>query len=213
MLGKRLLAVRRPLAAARHAAHTLHSHQLRLAQHERAQHTTQATRTRTCDHAQQLRHCPAWRVQRRLRPPHRLTQHLQGSHALRVHGGKQRAVAIEGDELAAMELDPLPQRRLGRAQELIIPLHLQLEQLRQVRERGEPKASARRGHEALQRDARVRRALRIAQQILVGQQARVRQRKLPVRRGHQHLARPRLQRIKVERRRLGHELRGVRHRQ
>eukprot|EP00964_Phaeocystis_antarctica_P073672 scaffold45222_cov74-Phaeocystis_antarctica.AAC.2 len=41
----------------------------------------------------------------------------------------------------------------------------------------------------------------------------MRQRKLPVRRGHQHLARPRLQRIEVERRRLGHELSGVRHRQ
>eukprot|EP00964_Phaeocystis_antarctica_P018702 scaffold10324_cov77-Phaeocystis_antarctica.AAC.2 len=140
--------------------------------------------------------------------------HLQGSHALRVHGGKQRAVATEGHKLAAwLELEPLPQRRLGRAQERRVPLRLQLEQLRQVRERREPEASARRGHEALQRDARVRRALRIAQPVLVGQQARVRQRKLPVRRGHQHLARPRLQRIKVERRRLGHELRGVRHRQ
>eukprot|EP00964_Phaeocystis_antarctica_P040568 scaffold23195_cov76-Phaeocystis_antarctica.AAC.2 len=133
--------------------------------------------------------------------------HLQGSHALRVHGGKQHTVVAKGHKLAArLELDPLPQRRLGRAQELRIPLRLQLEQLRQVRERREPKASARRGHEALQRDAR---ALRIAQPVLVGQQARVRQRKLPVRRGHQHLARPRLQRIKVERRRLGHELRGV----
>eukprot|EP00964_Phaeocystis_antarctica_P002500 scaffold1306_cov66-Phaeocystis_antarctica.AAC.2 len=143
-----------------------------------------------------------------------MLQHLQGSHTLRVHGGKQRAVATEGDELTArLELEPLPQRRLGRAQERRIPLHLQLEQLRQVRERREPKASARRGYEALQRDARVRRALRKAQQVLVGQQARVRQRKLPVRRGHQHLARPRLQRINVERRRLGHELSGVRHRQ
>eukprot|EP00964_Phaeocystis_antarctica_P045554 scaffold26233_cov79-Phaeocystis_antarctica.AAC.1 len=62
MLGKRPLAVRRPLAAARHTAHALHPRQLRLAQHERAQHTTQAARTRTRHHAQQLRHCPAWRV-------------------------------------------------------------------------------------------------------------------------------------------------------
>ena len=60
-----------------------------------------------------------------------MLQHLQGSHALRVHGGKQRAIATEGDKLAAwMELEPLPQRRLGRAQELSIPLRLQLEQLR-----------------------------------------------------------------------------------
>eukprot|EP00964_Phaeocystis_antarctica_P032290 scaffold18282_cov79-Phaeocystis_antarctica.AAC.2 len=140
--------------------------------------------------------------------------HLQGGHALRVHGGKQRAVATKGNKLAArLEIEPLPQRRLGRAQERRIPLRLQLEQLRQVRERREPKTRARRGHEALQRDARVRRALRVAQLVRVGQQARVRQRKLPVRRWHQHLARPRLQRIKVERRRFGYELSGVRHRQ
>eukprot|EP00964_Phaeocystis_antarctica_P017213 scaffold9498_cov79-Phaeocystis_antarctica.AAC.7 len=78
MLGKRPLAVCRPLAAARHATYALHPRQLRLAQHEGAQHTAQAARTRTCHHAQQLRHCPARRVQRRLRPPHRLTQHLDG---------------------------------------------------------------------------------------------------------------------------------------
>jgi len=143
-----------------------------------------------------------------------MLQHLQRSHALRVHGSKQRTVVAKGHKLAArLELEPLPQRRLGRAQELRIPLRLQLEQLRQVRACREPEASAWRGHEALQRDARVRRALRVAQPVRVGQQARVRQRKLPVRRGHQHLARPRLQRIKVERRRLGHELSGVRHRQ
>ena len=57
-----------------------------------------------------------------------MLQHLHGGHALRVHGGKQRAVATKGDELAAgLELEPLPQRRLGRAQELRIPLRLQLE--------------------------------------------------------------------------------------
>eukprot|EP00964_Phaeocystis_antarctica_P034338 scaffold19521_cov77-Phaeocystis_antarctica.AAC.2 len=195
MIGKRLLAVRRPLAAARHAAHALRPCQLRLTQHEGAQHTAQTSRTWKRHHTQQLRHCPARRVQRRLRQPHRLAQHLdgrilwksaawarryrtplqplygigegspfgpreqpwasggplerrvaaasrnawtmlqhlQGSHTLRVHGGKQRAVATKGDELAAgLELEPLPQRRLGRAQELRIPPHLQLEQLRQV---------------------------------------------------------------------------------
>eukprot|EP00964_Phaeocystis_antarctica_P021337 scaffold11836_cov74-Phaeocystis_antarctica.AAC.4 len=125
MLSKRPLAARRPLAAARHATDALHPRQLRLAQHEGAQDTAQAARTRKRHHTQQLRHCPAWRVQRRLRPPHRLAQLLQGSHALRVHGGKQRAVATEGHKLAArLELDPLPQRRLGRAQELRIPLRL-----------------------------------------------------------------------------------------
>eukprot|EP00964_Phaeocystis_antarctica_P020585 scaffold11383_cov70-Phaeocystis_antarctica.AAC.2 len=149
--------------------------------HEGAQHIAQAACTRTRHQAQELRHRPARRVQRRLRPPHRLAQHFQGGHALRVHGGKQHAVAIEGDELSArLQLDSLPQCRLGRAQELRIPLRLQLEQLRQVRERREPEARTRRGHEALQRDARIRRALRVAQQVCVGQQARVRQRKLPV---------------------------------
>ena len=65
-----------------------------------------------------------------------MLQHLQGSHALRVHGSEQHAVATEGHKLATrLEIEPLPQRRLGRAQELRIPLHLQLEQLRQVRER------------------------------------------------------------------------------
>eukprot|EP00964_Phaeocystis_antarctica_P081918 scaffold51294_cov77-Phaeocystis_antarctica.AAC.1 len=80
MLGKRALAVRLPLAAARHATYALHPRQLRLEQHERAQHTDQAARTRTCHHAQQLRHYPVWRVQRRLRQPHRLAQHLDGRH-------------------------------------------------------------------------------------------------------------------------------------
>ena len=118
-----------------------------------------------------------------------MLNHLQRSHALRVHGRKQRAIAIKGNELAArMKLEPLPQRRLGRAQERRIPLLLQLEQLLQVRERREPNAGTRCGHEALQRDARVRRALWVAQPILVGEQARVPKRKLPVRRGHQHLA-------------------------
>eukprot|EP00964_Phaeocystis_antarctica_P045555 scaffold26233_cov79-Phaeocystis_antarctica.AAC.2 len=112
-----------------------------------------------------------------------------------------------------MELEPLPQCRLGRAQELRIPLRLQLEQLRQVRERRETKPRARRGHEALQCDARVQWVIWVTQQLGAWQQARLRQRQLPVRRGHQHLARPRLQRVEVERRRLGHELSGVRHRQ
>ena len=54
-----------------------------------------------------------------------MLQHLHGGHTLRVHGGEQRAVATEGDELAArLELEPLPQRRLGRAQERRIPLLL-----------------------------------------------------------------------------------------
>ena len=99
-----------------------------------------------------------------------MLQHLHGGHTLRVHGSKQRAVAIEGDELSArFELNPLPQRRFRRAQELRIPLRLQLDQLLQVRERREPEASAWRGHEALQRDARVQRALRVAQPVLVGE--------------------------------------------
>eukprot|EP00964_Phaeocystis_antarctica_P073673 scaffold45222_cov74-Phaeocystis_antarctica.AAC.3 len=75
----RALAVCRPLAAARYAAHALHPRQLRLMQHKRTQHTTQAARTRTRHHTQQLCHCPMWRVQRRLRPPHRLAQHLDRS--------------------------------------------------------------------------------------------------------------------------------------
>eukprot|EP00964_Phaeocystis_antarctica_P040600 scaffold23206_cov82-Phaeocystis_antarctica.AAC.5 len=57
------------------------------------------------------------------------------------------------------------------------------------------------------------RTARARGQVGAWQQARLRQRQLPVRRGHQHLARPRLQRVEVERRRLGHELSGVRHRQ
>ena len=62
-----------------------------------------------------------------------MLQHLHGGHALGVHGGKQHAVATEGHKLAArLELNPLPQRRLGRAQERRVPLRLKLEQLRQV---------------------------------------------------------------------------------
>ena len=207
-------ALCRPITAARHAAHALHPRQLRLTQHEGAQHAAQAARARARHHAEQLDHSTARRLQARLRPPHRLAQHRQRSHALRVHGGEQRAVATKGDELAArLQLQPLPQRRLRRAQRRRVPLRLQLEQLRQVRERRQPEAGARRGHQPLQRDPRVQRVLRVAQQVRVGQQARVRQRELPVRRRHQHLPRPRLQRVKVQRRRLGHELRRVRHRQ
>eukprot|EP00964_Phaeocystis_antarctica_P062527 scaffold37468_cov66-Phaeocystis_antarctica.AAC.1 len=78
MLGKRPLAVCRPLAAACHAAYALRPRQLRLAQHEGAQHTAEAARALTRHHTQQLCHCPVWRVQRRLRQPHRLAQHLDG---------------------------------------------------------------------------------------------------------------------------------------
>eukprot|EP00964_Phaeocystis_antarctica_P021489 scaffold11930_cov80-Phaeocystis_antarctica.AAC.3 len=74
----RHLALSRPLAATRHAAHALHTRQLRLTQHKRSQHTAQAARTLARHHTQELRRRPTRRVQRRLRPPHRLAQHLDG---------------------------------------------------------------------------------------------------------------------------------------
>ena len=206
VLGVRQGATRHPVAAARHAAHTVEAAKLRLAQHEPTQHAADARCGGVRHHAEQLHHATLGSVQRTLGLPRRGGERLRREDALSVHGCDRLSSRTDRDVLSRrVQSDSAQQSGLRGAQLRRVPLALQFEQRRKVGCRRQPDRLARRWsrHEPLQRDARVRRVFRVAKQVGVRQQTGVRKRKLPLRGRHQQLSRPRLQRVEVKRRCLG----------